>query len=241
MPDLFETEPCPLPALPPSWLAALADEFRKPYWAELQAFIAKERDGFTIFPPDEEVFTAFHLTPYESVRVLILGQDPYPGEGQAHGLSFSVKPGIKIPASLRNIYQELKDDLEIEPAKIGHLANWAKQGVLMLNAVLTVRAGEANSHKGQGWELFTDAVIRAVSAKPEPVVFVLWGGYAQKKVKLIDASRHATVQSAHPSPLSAHTGFIGSKPFSKMNAALLQRGFDEIDWRVDNRLRASKD
>lgn len=230
--ELFEAEPGPLPALPPSWLAALGDEFRKAYWSKLQAFVANERNGFTIFPPEGEVFTAFQLTPYEAVRVLILGQDPYPGEGQAHGLSFSVKPGIKIPASLRNMYQELKDDLGIEPAKTGYLANWAKQGVLMLNAVLTVRARDANSHKGKGWELFTDAVIKAVSAKSEPVVFVLWGGYAQKKLRLIDASRHAIVESAHPSPLSAHNGFFGSKPFSRINAALLEKGFQSIDWEL---------
>jgi uracil-DNA glycosylase len=230
--ELFETESGPLPALPASWHTALSDEFRQPYWTNLQEFLAKEREGFTIFPAEEEVFTAFHFTPLESVRVLILGQDPYPGEGQAHGLSFSVKPGIKIPASLRNMYQELKDDLGIEPAKAGHLANWANQGVLMLNAVLTVRAGEANSHKGKGWEVFTDAVIRAVNAKSEPVVFVLWGGNAQKKLKLIDGSRHTIVQSAHPSPLSAHNGFFGSKPFSKINAALVANGIEPIDWRV---------
>jgi len=232
--DIFDTESFPLPALPPTWLAALGDEFHKPYWLELQAFLAIERDNLTVFPPEEEVFTAFQLTPYESVRVLILGQDPYPGEGQAHGLSFSVKPGVKIPPSLRNMYQELKDELGIEPAKTGHLANWAKQGVLMLNAVLTVRAGEANSHKGKGWETFTDAVIRAVNAKPEPVVFVLWGGYAQKKLKLIDVSRHTIVQSAHPSPLSAHTGFFGSKPFSKINVAIAASGMKAIDWNVRN-------
>lgn len=232
MADLFETEPGPIPPLPPSWLTVLSDEFHKPYWSKLQAFVAEERDSFTIFPPEDEVYTAFQLTPYEFVRVFILGQDPYPGEGQAHGLSFSVKPGVNIPASLRNMYQELKTDLGIEPAKTGYLANWAKQGVLMLNAVLTVRAGDANSHKSKGWETFTDAVIRAVSAKPEPVVFVLWGAYAQKKLKLIDASRHTIVQSAHPSPLSAHSGFFGSKPFSKINAALAARGDMPIDWRV---------
>lgn len=234
--DLFPahaaSEPTSLPALPADWLAVLENEFRQPYWAKLQAFLAEERDSTTVFPPEEEVFAAFQSTPYESVRVLILGQDPYPGEGQAHGLSFSVKPDVTIPASLRNMYQELKTDLDIPPAKTGYLMGWAKQGVLMLNTVLTVRAGEANSHKGKGWELFTDAVIQAVNAKPEPVAFVLWGANAQKKQKLIDTGRHTIVQSAHPSPLSAHAGFFGSKPFSKINEILKANRLKAIDWAV---------
>ena len=232
--DLFaveeESPPVAVPDIPGSWVDALAAEFSKPYWADLQAFVVKERGEYTIFPPEDEVYTAFRLTPIECVRVFLLGQDPYPGEGQAHGLCFSVKPGIALPSSLRNMYQELRDDLGIAPVKSGYLAKWAAQGILMLNAVLTVRAGQPNSHKGHGWEEFTDAVIRAVSAKDEPVVFVLWGAYAQKKLKLIDASRHSIVQSAHPSPLSAANGFFGSKPFSQINAALAARGFAPIDW-----------
>lgn len=222
--------PVAVPDVPASWKRVLADEFKKPYWAEPQAFVAKERDEYTIFPPEDEVYTAFQLTPYEDVRVFLLGQDPYPGEGQAHGLCFSVKPGVALPGSLRNMYKELKDDLGVPLAKTGYLARWAEQGMLMLNAVLTVRAGQPNSHKGKGWETFTDAVIRAVNDKPDPVVFVLWGAYAQKKLKLIDEGRHTVIQSAHPSPLSASNGFFGSKPFSKINAALKENGFPPIDW-----------
>lgn len=222
--------PMAIPDIPESWRRVLIDEFTKPYWAALQAFIGKEREQHTIYPPADEVYTAFRLTPYEDVRVFLLGQDPYPGEGQAHGLCFSVKPGVLLPGSLRNMYKELQDDLGIPPAKSGYLAKWAAQGMLMLNAVLTVRAGQPNSHKGQGWETFTDAAIQAVNEKTEPVVFVLWGAYAQKKLKLIDTNRHTIIQSAHPSPLSAANGFFRSKPFSKINAALRKNGFAEIDW-----------
>lgn len=221
-----------VPPLPASWLTVLSDEFTKPYWAGLQQFVAKERDEHEIFPPADEVYTAFDLTPFENVRVLLLGQDPYPGEGQGHGLCFSVKPNIALPGSLRNMYKELHDDLGIPPTKKGYLARWAEQGMLMINAVLTVRAGKPNSHQGQGWETFTDAVIRAVNNKPEPVVFVLWGAYAQKKLKLIDTTRHTVIQSAHPSPLSAANGFFGSKPFSKINAALAKNRFPTIDWKI---------
>jgi uracil-DNA glycosylase len=232
--DLFAEpeldEPVAMPNIPASWQQALADQFTQPYWAELQKFVAAERDAFTIFPPEDEIYTAFRLTPLDKVHVFLLGQDPYPGEGQAHGLCFSVKPGVPLPGSLRNMYKELQDDLGIPPAKTGYLAPWAAQGTLMLNAVLTVRAGQPNSHKGKGWETFTDAVIRAVSEKEDPVVFVLWGAYAQKKLKLIDADRHTMIQSAHPSPLSAANGFFGSKPFSKINAALRKHGHSEIDW-----------
>jgi uracil-DNA glycosylase len=227
-----------VPNIPASWQRVLADEFTKPYWAELQAFVAKERDEHTIYPPADEVYTAFQLTPFEDVHVFLLGQDPYPGEGQAHGLCFSVKPGVAIPASLRNMYKELHSDLGIPPAKTGYLAGWAAQGMLMLNAVLTVRAGEPNSHKGKGWETFTDAVIRAVNDKEEPVVFVLWGAYAQKKLKLIDTDRHTIVQSAHPSPLSAANGFFGSRPFSKINAALERNGFQHMDWNLPDSFRS---
>lgn len=219
-----------VPDIPKSWQRVLVDEFAKPYWAELQEFVAKEREEQMIYPPADEVYTAFRLTPYEDVRVFLLGQDPYPGEGQAHGLCFSVKPGVSLPASLRNMFKELHDDLGIPPAKTGYLAKWAAQGMLMLNAVLTVRAGQPNSHKGKGWEHFTDAAIRAVNEKTEPVIFVLWGAYAQKKLKLIDEDRHVIIQSAHPSPLSAANGFFGSKPYSKVNAALRRNDFPEIDW-----------
>ena len=216
---------------PAAWLPLLGSEFDKPYWRSLQTFVAAERAAGDVYPPAGEVFTAFELTPPEKVRVLILGQDPYPNPGQGHGLSFSVKPGVPIPASLRNMYKELRDDLGIDPPASGYLAPWAAQGVFMLNTVLTVRAGEANSHKNQGWETFTDAVIRAVSDLPDPVIFVLWGAQAQKKIPLIDTARHPVIQSAHPSPLSARTGFFGSKPFSKINALLSNRGQAEIDWR----------
>jgi uracil-DNA glycosylase len=170
------------------------------------------------------------LTPYAEANVLILGQDPYHGEGQAHGLAFSVQPGVTPPPSLVNMFKEMEADLGIKRPKTGYLAPWAKQGVLLLNAVLTVRAHEANSHKGQGWEKFTDAAIKVLSAREAPVVFVLWGGYARKKKALIDAARHTIIESAHPSPLSARNGFFGSKPFSKINAALRKNGREEIDW-----------
>ena len=219
--------------LPASWMAARADEFEKPYWKSLQEFVAAERAAHEIYPPADEVFTALELTPLAEVRVVILGQDPYHGEGQAHGLSFSVKPGVRVPASLRNMFTELKDDLGVPSAKTGYLVPWARQGVLMLNTVLTVRAGEANSHRNRGWEQFTDAVIKAVNAKEDPVVFVLWGAHAQKKISLIDTAKHAVIQSAHPSPLSAKNGFFGSKPFSKINATLAARGKPEVAWRLE--------
>lgn len=218
--------------LPESWRDAVGAEFTKPYWAELEKFVAEERAAHQVFPPEDEVFTAFNLTPYENVNVLLLGQDPYHDDGQAHGLCFSVKPGIKPPPSLVNMYKELNSDLGIAPVKHGYLVKWAEQGMLMLNAVLTVRAHTPNSHKDRGWEKFTDAVIKAVSAKSSPVVFVLWGGYAQKKEKLIDKSRHTIIKCAHPSPLSANNGFFGSKQFSAINAALEANGKPPIDWRL---------
>lgn len=223
----------PLPDdLDPSWLAALTPETYQPYWNDLQRFVAAERAAHTVYPPAEDVYNAFRLTPLDQVKVLLLGQDPYPGPGQAHGLCFSVRPGVRLPGSLRNIYQELQDDLGIKPVKHGYLASWARQGVLMLNACLTVRAGQPNSHAGKGWEKFTDAAIRAVNAQPRPIVFLLWGAYAQKKAKLIDQQRHVIIQSAHPSPLSAANGFFGSKPFSKVNAALMATGQTPIDWKL---------
>lgn len=221
-----------LPPLPYSWRHLLAEEFDKPYFQKLELFLAKERQSHEIYPPEEETFSALKLTPYEDVNVLLLGQDPYPGKGQAHGLSFSVRPGIKPPASLRNIYKELATDVSFRIPNNGYLAPWAKQGILMLNAVLTVRAGETNSHLGKGWELFTDCVISRVNEKEDPVVFVLWGAYAQKKIALIDADKHTIIKSAHPSPLSARKGFFGSRPFSAINRALRKAGKTEIDWQL---------
>ncbi|TAE57304.1 MAG: uracil-DNA glycosylase [Nostocales cyanobacterium] len=218
--------------LPNSWHNILAEELEKPYFLQLQEFLITERKSYCIYPSQQEIFSAFELTDYEQVKVLLLGQDPYHGENQAHGLCFSVKPGIKPPPSLMNIFKELKTDIGCEIPHHGYLVNWAKQGVLMLNAVLTVRAGAANSHKNQGWEIFTDAVINKVNQKPDPVVFVLWGGYAQKKIKLIDTTRHFVIKSAHPSPLSARHGFFGSKPFSTINSVLKQSGKPEIDWEL---------
>ena len=232
-PDEEAGTPVAVPDIPESWQRVLAPEFARPYWAELQAFVAKEREEYTIYPPADEVYTAFRLTPFEKAHVFLLGQDPYPGPNQAHGLCFSVKPGVSLPGSLRNMYKELDNDLGIPPAKSGYLAPWAAQGMLMLNAVLTVRAGQPNSHKGKGWETFTDAAIRAVGHKKDPVVFVLWGAYAQKKLKLIDTDRHTIIQSAHPSPLSAANGFFGSKPFSKINDALKRHGVKPIDWNLN--------
>jgi uracil-DNA glycosylase len=222
-----------LPAdLDPSWLAELARETRKPYWAELARFVTDERKKATIFPPAADVFNAFRFTPLDKVKVLLLGQDPYPGVGQAHGLCFSVRPGVRLPGSLRNIYQELQDDLGISPVNHGYLAEWARRGVLMLNACMTVREGAPNSHAGRGWEQFTDAAIRAVNAQQRTIVFLLWGAFAQRKIPLIDPNRHVVVKSAHPSPLSAANGFFGSKPFSKINAALTAAGLAPIDWQL---------
>ena len=215
-----------------SWRPILINETEQPYWKNLMKFVADERRRHTVFPPADEVFAALHLTPYEKTSVLILGQDPYHDHNQAHGLCFSVRPGVAVPPSLGNIFKELQDDLGCQIPNNGNLVPWAGQGVLLLNAVLTVRAHQANSHKDRGWETFTDAVIKAVNAKPDRVVFVLWGAYARKKAGLIDATRHVIVQSAHPSPLSAANGFFGSRPFSKINAALRAAGKPEIDWQV---------
>lgn len=214
------------------WNPLLRGEFAKPYWTDLQEFVRAERARSAVYPPAEQVFSALHLTPHADTRVLILGQDPYHGPGQAHGLCFSVAPGTPAPPSLVNIFQELRDDLGAEPPNHGNLEHWARQGVLLLNAVLTVRAHAAGSHAGKGWEVFTDEVIRTVSAKPERVVFILWGAYARKKRPLIDTSRHVIIESAHPSPLSARNGFFGSKPFSRANAALGEAGRTAIDWAV---------
>lgn len=219
--------------LPDSWNAVLADEVKKPYFKKLEAYVDGERAAHQVFPPEEDVFNAFKLTPYEQVEVLLLGQDPYHDDGQAHGLCFSVRPGVAVPPSLVNMYKEAAEDVPgFKTPKHGCLVAWAQQGVLLLNTVLTVRAHQPNSHKGQGWETFTDAVIKKVNDKTDPVVFVLWGGHAQKKEKLIDAKRHVIIKSAHPSPLSARAGFFGSKPYSKINAALKAAGRREIDWRL---------
>jgi uracil-DNA glycosylase len=214
------------------WNPVLRAEFDKPYWADLQSFVRTERDHHAVYPPHDEVFAALHLTPYESVRVLILGQDPYHGPNQAHGLCFSVRPPTPPPPSLVNIYKELSTDLGVTPPNHGDLSRWAGHGVLLLNAVLTVRAHQAASHAGKGWEIFTDQVIRAVNDKSDPVVFILWGSYARKKKALIDTTRHTVIESAHPSPLSAHNGFFGSRPFSRANAALQAAGRDPVDWSV---------
>ncbi|WP_411033562.1 uracil-DNA glycosylase [Shinella sp. BYT-45] len=216
-----------------SWKAPLAAEFSSPYMADLKAFLLEQKqEGRRIFPKGSEYFRALDLTPLEEVRVVILGQDPYHGEGQAHGLCFSVQPGVRLPPSLVNIYKELQDDLGIPPARHGFLEHWARQGVLLLNSVLTVEMGRAASHQGRGWERFTDAVIRAVNEQEKPVVFILWGSYAQKKAAFVDRSRHLVLRSAHPSPLSAHNGFFGSRPFSKANEFLEKHGRKPIDWQL---------
>ena len=213
--------------LPPDWRAAL--DLDPLATAALGSFVAEEYGAREIYPPREDLFAAFHRTPYADARVLILGQDPYHGPGQAHGLSFSVREGVKLPPSLRNIYKELHADLGVEPRKSGDLGRWAEQGVLLLNAVLTVRAGEAGSHAKKGWEQFTDTAIRALNAKSERVVFVLWGAYARKKAALVTAPQHVVHESAHPSPLSARS-FFGTRPFSTVNKALTDEGLPEIDW-----------
>ena len=217
--------------VPESWQDVLAPQTREPYFAELERFLAAERAGHRVFPPEDEVFAALAATPYQQVRVVLLGQDPYHDDGQAHGMCFSVRPGVKPPPSLRNMYKELREDLGCQPPAHGYLGAWADQGVLLLNTVLTVRAHEAASHKGHGWERFTDAVIRAVDEREQPAVFVLWGAHAKKKAVLIDTTRHRVIQGAHPSPLSARL-FFGSRPFSKTNAALEELGYPPIDWQL---------
>lgn len=219
-------------SIPESWHEHIDEEFSKPYFQKLAYFVGEERQHHTVFPPEEDVFNAFQYTPYDRVNVLLLGQDPYHDDNQAHGLCFSVRPGIKPPPSLVNMYKELHNDVGFRMPNNGYLVPWAEQGVLMMNAVLTVRAHTPNSHKNHGWETFTDTVIRKVSEKPDPVVFVLWGAYAQKKKALIDTSHHVIVQSAHPSPLSARNGFFGSRPFSAINNALREAGKPEINWQL---------
>jgi uracil-DNA glycosylase len=214
------------------WNPLLRGEFEKPYWKQLQAFVDDERRRHTVYPSREDVFASLRTTPYADVKVLVLGQDPYHGPGQAHGLCFSVQRDVEPPPSLVNIFKELRDDIGIPIPTHGNLEAWARRGVLLLNTTLTVRAGQAASHQGKGWETFTDQVIRVVNEKPF-VVFVLWGAHARKKKVLIDTQRHVVVESAHPSPLSAHNGFFGSRPFSKVNEALRNARLEEIDWSLD--------
>ncbi len=216
------------------WLPVLEPEFRKPYYRELYQFVKQEYQTKQIFPPAEDLFSAFHATPLGKVKVVILGQDPYHEEGQAHGMSFSVRPGIQTPRSLENIYKELRDDLGCYIPNNGFLEKWAKQGVLLLNTVLTVQAHQAFSHKGKGWEQFTDAVIKAVNEQERPIVFILWGRPAQEKKVLLNNPKHLILESPHPSPLSASRGFFGSRPFSKTNLFLEENGMAPIDWQIEN-------
>lgn len=214
------------------WEPLLEDEFSKPYYLKLREFLKKEYANQTIYPPMHDIYNALHYTPFADVKVVILGQDPYHGPGQAHGLSFSVQPGVKVPPSLVNIFKELQSDLGHEPPRDGYLVNWAQQGVLLLNNVLTVRKGIAHSHRGKGWEKFTNRVIETLNQKEHPIVYILWGKAAQDKQSLIDLSKHYTITSPHPSPLSAYRGFFGSRPFLKTNAILKQENLSEIDWQL---------
>ncbi len=214
-----------------SWKKALTEEFGKPYFTELSDFVHEEYKQAKVYPPPKDIFRAFDLCPFEQVKVVILGQDPYHGENQANGLSFAVHEGIPLPPSLQNIFKEIKTDIGIEPERNGDLSRWAKQGVLLLNATLTVRASSPASHQGKGWEEFTDAAIMALSLKCEHLVFILWGNYAKKKGAFIDREKHFVIESPHPSPFSAYNGFFGSKPFSKTNEYLKKNGIAEIDWK----------
>ena len=219
--------------LEPTWLALLQSEFELPYMERLRAFLLREKqDGKVIYPASDDWFSAYNTTPFDRVKVVILGQDPYHGPKQAYGLCFSVPPGVKIPPSLLNIYKELESDLGIPHASHGCLKHWAEQGVLLLNATLSVEAGKAGAHQKQGWEEFTDRTVALLNEKREGLVFILWGSYAQKKGAIIDASKHCVIKSPHPSPLSAHRGFLGSQPFSKANQYLLDHGQTPIDWRL---------
>jgi uracil-DNA glycosylase len=214
------------------WHEMVGDEFTKPYYLQLRQFLIQEYKTRTIYPDMYEIYSALHYTPYQETKVVILGQDPYHGPGQAHGLSFSVKPGVRIPPSLQNIFTELHNDLGCKIPNHGYLVKWAKQGVLLLNAVLTVRRGVANSHRGIGWEYFTDRVIHVLNQREKPCVFILWGKNAQQKKTLITRPHHLIIESAHPSPYSADRGFFGSRPFSRTNQFLRQIGEKEIDWEI---------
>ena len=219
--------------LEPSWLNVLGGEFDQPYMQQLREFLVQQKGaGRVIYPPSSQWFSAFNSTPFDQVRVVILGQDPYHGPNQAHGLCFSVMPGVKVPASLMNIYKELQDDLAVQPPSHGCLTSWAEQGVLLLNATLTVEQANAGAHQGKGWERFTDQAIRALNDQRDGIVFLLWGSYAQKKGAFIDQSRHLVLKSVHPSPLSAYRGFLGCKHFSTANNYLQQEGQVAIDWQL---------
>lgn len=217
-----------------TWKEILSSEFEKEYFKKLNLFLEDEYNNYEVFPKRERIFEAFNLTPFEDVKVVIIGQDPYHGDGQAHGLAFSVMPGIKTPPSLKNIYKELNSEYGCYIPDNGYLVKWAKQGVLMLNTSLTVRAHEANSHSKKGWEKFTDAAIKAISERRESVVFVLWGNNAKKKVKLIDSDKHMVIEGVHPSPLSASRGFFGCNHFRMINEFLQEKGYSEIDWQIEN-------
>lgn len=216
------------------WQDVLGDEFQKPYYLQLRAFLKEQYETATVYPNMHDLWSAFHATSYRDVKVVILGQDPYHGPNQAHGMSFSVLPGVPQPPSLRNMLQELQADIGCPVPNHGYLMHWAQQGVLLLNTVLTVRQGEAHSHKNRGWEQFTNTVIEKLNDRDEPVIFVLWGRPAQQKQALIDPTKHAVLTAPHPSPLSAHRGFFGSKPYSNINALLTKRGEQPIDWCLPN-------
>ncbi len=223
-----------MPPIDNDWLPVLSEEFNKPYYKKLYEKINEEYSKHTVYPPGQDIFNAFHLTPFNKVKVVIIGQDPYHEPGQAHGLCFSVKPGVDIPKSLVNIYHELHDDLGCYIPNNGYLVKWAEQGVLMLNTVLTVRAHAAASHQGLGWEEFTDAAIRQLAKEDRPIVFILWGKPAMMKKAMITNPKHYVIMSPHPSPLSAYRGFFGSKPFSKTNEYLIKNGLSPIDWQIEN-------
>jgi uracil-DNA glycosylase len=220
------------PQIDESWKEVLSDEFNKPYFVDLKLFLVEEKKKFRIYPPGSQIFNAFNTTPFSSVKVVLLGQDPYHGPGQAHGLCFSVPKGVQQPPSLVNIFKEVNTDLNIPIPNHGNLEKWAKQGVLLLNATLTVRAHQAGSHQNRGWEQFTDAAIKSLSEQRNGLVFLLWGAYAQAKSKIIDLNRHFILTAPHPSPLSVYRGFFGCKHFSKANALLREQGLEEIDWSV---------
>ncbi len=222
------------PRIETSWLAELQDEFSKEYFLKLKQFLVEEKKQYKVYPQGARIFAAFDATPYNEVKVVLLGQDPYHGEGQAHGLCFSVPDGVRQPPSLLNIFQELNTDLGIPVPKHGNLEKWAKQGVLLLNATLTVRANLAGSHQHQGWEIFTDQVIRSLSARRDGLVFLLWGNYAQAKADMIDTSKHIILKAAHPSPFSVYRGFYGCRHFSKTNELLIQMGKKPIDWNISS-------
>jgi len=221
-------------AIDNDWLPAVNAEFKKPYYADLYKFIKEEYSKVAVYPPSDEIFSALHLTPLSKVKVVIIGQDPYHNVGQAHGLCFSVRPEVEIPPSLVNIYKELQSDLGCKIPNNGYLVKWAEQGVLLLNTVLTVRAHQANSHQGKGWEQFTDAIIRAVNAEDRPIAYLLWGRPAQSKMSMLDNPKHKVFTAPHPSPLSAHRGFFGCKHFSQANKFLEENGVEPIDWQIED-------